>query len=298
MTTDMPTPPGSSLRFGSWQVDCVVTGDFKLDGGAMFGVVPKNLWQKSNPADEQNRIDMTMRVLCLRRCDRVVLVDTGMGHKDNAKSHEIFAVDFRVHSLAGGLAAIGVAPEDVTDVILTHLHFDHAGGCVLREDDTLSLLFPRATHYLQKRHWEWAQHPSERDRASFIPDNYLPIHDAGRLQLLDGPEEILGDLSLHIVDGHTFAQQLVRLHDGDRALLFAGDLVPMHAHVPGPWIMGYDLQPLVTLEEKNTVLSDTAARGDVLVFEHDRAVEAATVLQTDRGFRLGKAGRLSDILGS
>lgn len=269
-----------------------------LDGGAMFGVVPKNLWQKTNPADEQNRIEMTMRVLCLRRGDRVVLVDTGMGHKDDAKFHEIFAVDFRAHTLVGGLAAIGVAPEDVTDVILTHLHFDHAGGCVVRQGNDRALRFPRADHYLQKRHWEWALHPSERDRASFIPDNYLPIHDAGRLRLLDGPEHILDDLSLHVVDGHTFAQQLVRLHDGDRALVFAADLVPMSAHVPGPWIMGYDLQPLVTLAEKNTLLSEVAARGDILLFEHDRAIEAATVTRTDRGFRLGNAGRLADILPS
>ncbi len=286
------------MTFGSWSVDLLETGRFKLDGGAMFGIVPKNLWSKGNPADEQNRIDMTMRSLCLRRGDRVLLVDTGVGHKDSARFHDIFAIDFSRHSLASGLAALGIDATSVTDVILTHLHFDHAGGSVLRNDDRLELAFPNATHYLQRRHWEWALHPSERDRASFLPENFMPLQDAGRLQLLDGEERIFEDLSLQLVHGHTFAQQLVRVHGDDRSLLFAGDLVPMSAHVPGPWIMGYDLQPLVTLQEKNTLLAEAAARGDVLLFEHDPFVEASTVQLTDKGFRLGRSGTLREVLAA
>lgn len=284
------------MTFGSWKVDLLETGRFRLDGGAMFGIVPKNLWSKNNPADERNRIDMTMRSLILRGKDRVVLVDTGVGHKDSAKLHDIYAIDFSGHSLAAGLAALGVDASSVTDVILTHLHFDHAGGSVLRHGEDLALTFPNAIHYVQRRHWEWAMHPSERDRASFFPENYVPIQEAGRLQLLDGAEQILEDLSLQLIDGHTFAQQLVRVHGDGRALLFAGDLVPMSAHVPGPWIMGYDLQPLVTLQEKNIILTEAAARGDVLVFEHDPFVEAATVQQTEKGFRLGLHGTLEDVL--
>ncbi len=286
------------MRFGSWHIDLVETGRFKLDGGAMFGVVPKNLWSRNNPTDDANRIAMTMRSLCLRKDDRVVLVDTGVGHKEDTKFRDIFAIDFSSHSLAHGLASLGIDPASVTDVILTHLHFDHAGGSVDRREGGLALTFPNATHYVQRRHWEWAMHPSDRDRASFLPDNYMPIEDAGRLQLLDGDEQIIDGLSLQIVNGHTFAQQLVRVQGEAQSLLYAGDLVPMSAHVPGPWIMGYDLQPLLTLEEKNALLSDAAVRGDILVFEHDPLVEAATVQHTEKGFRLDRSGTLAQVLES
>lgn len=283
------------MQLGKWKVDLVQTGQFKLDGGAMFGVVPKNLWQKPCPADSQNRIEMTMRTMVLRGDDRVILVDTGMGHKDSEKFHDIFALEFGVFSIPSALAGLGIAAEDVTDIILTHLHFDHAGGCVLRNGDALALTFPNATHYLQRRQWEWALDPSERDRASFLPENYLPIDEAGRLQLLDGEEELFPGISLHVVDGHTFGQQLVRVEGDARSLLYAADLIPMSAHVPGPWIMGYDLQPLVTLAEKNSMLARAAKDGDILVFEHDRAVEAGTVLSTEKGFRLGRHGTLESL---
>lgn len=286
------------MQFGNWKVDLVQTGHFMLDGGAMFGVVPKNLWQKPCPADTQNRIEMTMRTMVLRGNDRVVLVDTGMGHKDSQKFHDIFGVDFREYSIPAALASLDIAAGDVTDVILTHLHFDHAGGSVLREGDALSLTFPNATHYVQRRQWEWALNPSERDRASFLPENHLPIEEAGRLQLLDGEEELFPGVSLHVVDGHTFGQQLVRVDGDARSLLYAADLIPMSAHVPGPWIMGYDLQPLVTLGEKNNLLARAAREGDILVFEHDRAVEAGRVVSTDKGFRLDRYGSLEDVAGA
>ncbi len=286
------------MRFGSWEIDLIETGRFKLDGGAMFGVVPKNLWSKNNPSDEANRIEMTMRSLCLRRGDRVVLVDTGLGHKEHGKFLDIFAVDFTAYTLEKGLRDLGIDPRAVTDVILTHLHFDHAGGSVTFRDGELALTFPEATHYVQKRHWDWAMNPSDRDQASFLPDNYMPIRDAGRLQLLDGAEQILEDLELHVVNGHTFAQQIVRVRAEDRSLLYAGDLIPMSAHVPGPWIMGYDLQPLLTLEEKNSLLTEAADRNDIVLFEHDPHVEAATVQNTAKGFRLEHAGRLEQLLSA
>ncbi|MBE0644201.1 MAG: MBL fold metallo-hydrolase [Bacteroidetes bacterium] len=286
------------MVFGNWQVDLLETGRFKLDGGAMFGVVPKNLWKKNNPPDELNRIDMTMRSLCLRRDDRVIIVDTGVGHKESEKFAQIFAIDFSAFSLVSGLSRLGIEAADVTDVILTHLHFDHAGGSVTRTGADLSLTFPNATHYVQRRHWEWAMNPSDRDRASFLPDNYMPLQDAGRLQLLDGDENIFDDLALDIVNGHTFGQQLVRVQGHGRSLLYTGDLVPMSAHVPGAWIMGYDLQPLLTLEEKNTLLARAASNGDILIFEHDPLVEAATVESTEKGFRLGRYGTLEQLLSS
>ncbi|MFZ1729915.1 MAG: MBL fold metallo-hydrolase [Bacteroidota bacterium] len=284
------------MRFGNWQIDLIETGRLKLDGGAMFGVVPKPLWTKSNPTDELNRIEMTMRSLCLRKDNRVILVDTGVGHKESEKFHSIFAIDFSSFTLTDGLARLGIKASDVTDVILTHLHFDHAGGSVHGRGADLALTFPSATHYVQRMHWDWAMNPSDRDKASFLPDNYMPIRDAGRLQLLDGPEEIIEGLSLNVVNGHTFAQQLVRVHGENRSLLYAGDLVPMSSHVPGPWIMGYDLQPLVTLNEKNSILAQAAMNNDILLFEHDPAIEAATVQSTEKGFRLGGFGSLESLL--
>lgn len=283
------------MEFGSWKVDLLETGRFKLDGGAMFGVIPKPLWNKTNPADERNRIDMTMRALCLRRGDRVILVDTGVGRKESGKFQNIFSIDFSVVSLETGLSALGVSAEEVTDVILTHLHFDHVGGCVRNEGGDLGPMFPNATHYVQRRQWEWAMAPSDRDRASFIDDNYLPLREAGLLQLLDGEEEIFEDMELHIVDGHTFGQQLVRVRNGDASLLYAADLIPMSAHVPGPWIMGYDLQPLVTLKEKYEILTRAVGDRDILLFEHDPFVEAATVERSEKGFRLAHHGKLDEV---
>ncbi len=284
------------MTFGSYTIDTLETGRFRLDGGAMFGVVPKTLWSRGNPADDRNRIEMTMRTLVLRARDRIVLVDTGVGRKLPDKQVEIYDIDFRTHELAHALTECGIAPEAVTDVILTHAHFDHIGGCTVREGDALELQFPNATHYLQHEHWQWALAPSERDRASFLPENYLPIEEAGRLALVDGDVELFDGLHLECVQGHTFAQQLVRLVDGDRSLVFCADLIPMRAHVPAPWIMGYDLQPLVTLREKIAALRRAAERRDILVFEHDPFTEAATVIETERGFAVHNAGTLDALL--
>ncbi len=284
------------MTFGSYSIHTLETGRFRLDGGAMFGVVPKTLWSRSNPADDLNRIDMTMRSLLVRGGDRIVLVDTGVGRKLHDKQMAMYDIAFHEHELVHALARLDITPEQVTDVILTHAHFDHIGGCTVREGDELRLQFPNAVHYLQREHWEWALKPSERDRASFLPENYLPIGEAGRLQLVNGNETLFPDLHLECVHGHTFAQQLVRIVDGDRSLLYCGDLIPMRAHVPAPWIMGYDLQPLVTLREKIDAMRRAAAHRDILVFEHDAFTEAATITETERGFAVLHAGTLADLL--
>ncbi|MBN1448857.1 MAG: MBL fold metallo-hydrolase [Bacteroidetes bacterium] len=284
------------MPFGGFEIGALETGRFKLDGGAMFGVVPKNLWQRSNAADEQNRIDMTMRSLLLRTGDRVILIDAGVGRKEGEKFTSIFAIDFSDCSIETGLKTFGITAEDVTDVILTHLHFDHVGGAVIRENGALSLQFPHATHYVQRKQWEWGLSPSERDRASYFPDNLLPIEEAGKLQLLDGEEELFPGLRLEIVNGHTFGQQLLRISDGDQGLLFAGDLIPMSAHVPAPWIMGYDLQPLVTLAEKQAILDRAVSSRDVLVYEHDAFFEASLVEKGEKGYTAVGKGSLTDAL--
>jgi glyoxylase-like metal-dependent hydrolase (beta-lactamase superfamily II) len=286
------------MKHGPFTIDPVMTGDFRLDGGAMFGVVPRTLWSRGNPPDEHNRIAMTMRALLVRTAERTILVDTGVGNKNPDKFAQIFALDFGQYTLESSLAAHGVAPEDVTDVILTHLHFDHVGGAVRRDDGRLALAFPNAVHYVQRRQWEWALAPSDRDKASYLPDNYLPLRDAEKLALLDGDTELFPGIALHVVDGHTFGQQLVRVTHEGRSVLYCADLVPMSAHIPAPYIMGYDLQPVVTLNEKKRLLDDAAANGDVLVFEHDPGVEAAVVTKDERGYRATATGGIHELLAA
>lgn len=264
----------------------------------MFGVVPKVLWQGENPSDERNRIDMAMRILLLRDSERCILVDTGIGDKDSEKFRSIYAVDHTQWTLKQELARLGLTPDDISDVILTHLHFDHTGGAVELRGSTFVPSFPRARYYIQKRHWEWALQPSEKDRASFIRDNYVPLHDAGQLELLDGPGELFPGISLETVDGHTFAQQLLRVHDDEHSVFFAADLVPLSAHVSVPWVMAYDLQPLLTLQEKNTLMNTLADRGDILVFGHDPFVPAATIGRGERGFVLDRRGSVRELLAS
>ncbi|PLX31209.1 MAG: MBL fold metallo-hydrolase [Ignavibacteria bacterium] len=286
----------SFTTFGRFELAAVHSGTFRLDGGAMFGVVPRNLWQKSNPPDEKNRIDMRMRTLLIRDGDQLILIDTGVGKKNHPKFQDIFAIEFARYSLADQLQLLGIAPEEVTDVILTHLHFDHAGGAVIQQGGSLALQFPNATHYVQKEQWEWALNPSERDRASYFPENYQPIADASRLEILDGETELFPDLHLKIVHGHTFGQQLVRLVDGDQAILYGGDLFPMVSHIPEPWIMGYDLQPLVTLREKQQILAEAVENRDIIFFEHDAEADAALVVKDEKGFRAGEPGPLADVV--
>ncbi|MCZ7555305.1 MAG: MBL fold metallo-hydrolase [Bacteroidia bacterium] len=284
------------MTFGRYEIFLIESGRFRLDGGAMFGVVPKPMWEKVNEVDAQNRVAMTMRSLVLRDEKRVILVDTGVGDKDGEKFQSIYAIDHSQFRLADQLAALGIATEDVTDVVLTHLHFDHVGGCVRRMGERLEPVFTHARHYVQQRHWDWAMRPSDKDKASFIPDNYLPLHDAGLLSFLDGETELFEGLHLEIVNGHTFAQQMVRIAGDGRSLLYAADLIPMSAHIPAPWIMSYDLQPLVTLEEKLRVLDRSAREGDIVLFEHDTGTEAASIVRTEKGYTAGVRGRLADVL--
>ncbi|MEM1116717.1 MAG: MBL fold metallo-hydrolase [Bacteroidota bacterium] len=271
---------------GGYQVDLVEAGRLGLDGGAMFGIVPRPLWERQIVPDGRNRIPLAMRCLLLRGHGRTVLVDTGLGHKADAKFASIYAVDHGHSTLLGSLARLGVGPEAVTDVVLTHLHFDHAGGATTRDPDgTLRLTFPEADHYVQRAHWAWA-HESDREAASFLAENLDPLEASGRLVLLDGPDALpLPDVSLHVVDGHTRGQQLVQVGEGAGALLYAADLVPTAAHVPALWIMAYDIEPLTTLREKTRLLERAASESWTVVFEHDPEVACARIEATEKGFR-------------
>jgi glyoxylase-like metal-dependent hydrolase (beta-lactamase superfamily II) len=276
------------MKIGTYDLQAIETGTFALDGGAMFGVVPKPLWEKAHPPDTRNRITMSARALLVRGEGRTILVDTGNGNKYDTKFKEIYALDETATDLDRSLRAAGVAPEEVTDVVLTHLHFDHAGGATRRTPDGVEPSFPNARYHVQRAHLEAARAPTERDRASFLPDDVQPLIRRKQLLLVDGEQELFPGFRVLTMSGHTTALQCPLISDGTTSLLYCADLVPLHSHCQLPWIMGYDLRPLVTLEEKRRVLTQAAAERWVLFFEHDPAIAAGRVERTDKGFRFGE----------
>lgn len=256
------------MQAGAWRVDSLLLGRFRLDGGAMFGVVPKVLWETVAPADEHNRIRLAMRCLLLRDGKHVVLVDCGLGHKEDERFRGQFALEQPAGILERELARFDVRPDQVTDLILTHLHFDHSGGAVIREPDgRLAPQFPNARIHLQRRQWEWAFERHPRDRASYLTDNLEPLKD-WHLRLLDGEVSILPGISAIVVDGHSPGMQMVAV-EGDPGLVFLADLVPTVAHLPLAWVMGYDLEPLKTVAERQRLGAWAYDRRTRLVFEHD-----------------------------
>ncbi len=274
------------MQIGLYDVFTIETGYVSLDGGAMFGVVPKTLWSKSNPPDEQNRILLAMRVLVIRSADRLILVDAGVGQKMSGKLNQIYNVDHSREDMINGLARHGIAPADVTDVIITHLHFDHIGGATYNDNGTLRLTFPNAIHHVQDEQWHWALKPSEKDQASYMPENYQPIAEAGKLNILPGPGTLFPGIELLVMYGHTHGMQLPKISDGETTLLYTADLIPTASHIPLPYIMAYDNNPMTTLEEKKRLLPKIAAGDWILVFEHDPFRAAATVEETARGYQL------------
>ena len=274
------------MKIGDYQVHTLNTGFFALDGGAMFGVVPKKLWSREHPADEENRIRMALRTLLLKSEDRVVLVDTGIGNKFPEKYQKIYGIDQGTNPLFDALAKHDVTPDQVTDVILTHLHFDHAGGATYYKDGELVPSFPQARHWVQSRNLEWAYHPTEKDRASYIQDNFEPLKAAGLFEVRSSAGELMPGISAWVSDGHTIGQQLVKISDGETTVVFCADIIPMASHLKLPYIMGYDLQPLVTLEEKRRVLTQAAAEDWILVFEHDPNIVACRIEAGEKNFTI------------
>jgi glyoxylase-like metal-dependent hydrolase (beta-lactamase superfamily II) len=274
------------------------TGFFKLDGGAMFGVVPKTLWNKLNPADADNLCAWAMRCLLIEEGDRLILVDNGIGDKQEAK----FFGHYHLHgddSLERSLARHGFQPADVTDVVLTHLHFDHCGGSIKRVGDRLEPAFPNAIHWSNDRHWEWAVHPNEREKASFLKENILPIRESGRLSMLPvvetGLSELIGNVGVRFVFGHTDAMMLPQVSYKGRTLVFMADLLPAAAHLPLPYVMAYDMFPLTTLREKKAFLEEAVEKDYVLFFEHDPSIECCTLQRTEKGIRMKESFRLSEL---
>jgi glyoxylase-like metal-dependent hydrolase (beta-lactamase superfamily II) len=282
------------MKLGGWHFRAYTDGLFRLDGGSMFGVVPRVLWEKQHPPDGMNRIQLTLRCLVADGGGRRFLIDTGLGDRWDDKGKGMFDIERRPAHLLSEFALDGVSPESITDVILTHLHFDHCGGAVRRDGDQLKPAFPAARYWVQKQQWNWASSPTERDRASFRSDDFAPLADAGCLELVDGSHEIAPGVRVRPIHGHTPGQQMVEFHTDDGVVAYCGDLIPFASQVHAPWIMGFDLNPLLTLTEKKEFLSRASEDEYVLVFEHDPVVEAATVEFADDRFRIKETFTLAE----
>ncbi len=288
----------SKTTLGDFELYTIETGDIKLDGGAMFGVVPKTLWSRGVPADDKNRISMTMRCLLIKsnQTGKVYLIDNGVGTKFNDKMVNIYQIDFAQKELSRSLEAQGFRFEDITDIIFTHLHFDHCGGTTFfNENDELDFAFPNATYHITKRHWETAINPNAREQASFLNENIEPLKQSKNVHLVDDNFEYEPGLSTIVVNGHTLGQQLPKIKADGKTIVFVADLLPTHVHLPLPWVMGYDMRPIETLTEKERFLKDAVAGNWFLFLQHDLDGEMIQITEEDGKYMVSKTLTLSDL---
>ncbi|HTO37765.1 MAG TPA: MBL fold metallo-hydrolase [Brumimicrobium sp.] len=274
------------------------TGNFKLDGGAMFGIVPKSIWSKTNPADESNMCSWSMRAMLIEDGNRLMLIDTGIGDKQSEKFFSYYYL-FGNDSLIGNLKQLGFSPDDVTDVFLTHLHFDHVGGAVKRMgEDRFVPVFKNATYWSNDKHWKWATEPNPREKASFLAENILPIQESGQLKFIertgDFTANAFNNIDIQFVDGHTESQMLPHIQYKDKTIVFVADLLPSTGHIPLPYVMGYDTRPLLTLSEKEKFLKKAADENYILFLEHDVMNECCTVKNTEKGVRLDQTFKFNE----
>ena len=268
----------------------VEAGNFKLDGGAMFGVVPKTLWERTNPSDDKNRIEMASRCLLVEEGKRLILIDTGMGNKQGDSFFRHYGL-WGNYSLVSSLALAGFHPDDITDVFFTHLHFDHCGGAVNKDNSgKLIPAFKNAYYWVHKSHWEWATFPNAREKASFLPDNILPLEQSGQLKFIEDPGPFIKEtpfpFSIQLIDGHTEKQMLPLIEYQGEKILYAADLVPTVGHIPIPYIMGYDTRPLLTLKEKEQILRNSFEKEVLLFLQHDPHHQLISLQNTEKGIRM------------
>jgi len=293
------------------KIHAINTGHFKLDGGAMFGVVPKAIWNKLNPADENNMCSWAMRCMLIEDEGKLILIDTGIGDKQDEK----FFGHYYLHgddTLDRSLAALGYNRNDITDVLLTHLHFDHCGGAIVRDGDKLVPAFPNAVYWSNELHWDWAVNPNEREKASFLKENILPIQESGQLKFIPHPpkgspaagqsganklaeQKFTENISLLFADGHTESMMLPKIRYKDRTIVFMADLLPSLGHIPIPYVMAYDMFPLTTLKEKRSFLQTALDENYILFFEHDPVNECCVLQKTEKGIRAGDTFRLNEM---
>jgi glyoxylase-like metal-dependent hydrolase (beta-lactamase superfamily II) len=271
------------------------TGLFKLDGGAMFGVVPKTIWQKTNPPDDTNMCTWAMRCLLIEDGDKLILMDNGIGDKQDAK----FFSHYYLHgndSLIKSIHKAGFSVNDITDMFLTHLHFDHCGGGVQKVGDKLELTFPKATYWSNVDHWKWATEPNAREKASFLKENILPMKESGHLKFIDENQPSpFNQFNIFFASGHTDKMMIPKIHYKGKTICYMADLLPSVGHIPLPYVMGYDTRPLLTLAEKETFMNEAADNQYILFLEHDSVNECCTVKRTDKGVRVDKMFSLSEI---
>ena len=271
------------------------TGFFKLDGGAMFGVVPKVMWQKFYPADADNLCTWAMRCLLIEEANRLILIDTGLGGKQSEK----FFANYQPHGDASLLTSIqkaGYSADDVTDVILTHLHFDHCGGAITgNAENGYRPAFKNAVYWSHSAHWQWAVKPNAREKASFLKENILPIEESGQLKFLDKADFAMAEIKFHIMNGHTEAMVLPEVKYKEHSIVYCADLLPSPHHVPLPYVMAYDVRPLQTLSEKAVFLGEAVAQKKIMFFEHDRSIECCRLLESEKGIRPTEGFLLKDL---
>lgn len=273
------------MKIGKYNLRFIQTGLFALDGGAMFGIIPKPLWEKSNPPDEKNRIKLGAKSLLLESDSRKILVDTGIGSNWDEKFLKIYDVEFHHNNLFDELNKVNIKPDEISDVILTHLHFDHTGGSVIEQNGKMIPAFPNANYHVQKEHFDWALNPSDRDRGSFIKNRFVPLAEEGILNFIDD-KYFDDEIEFIKVYGHTIGMQLLKIFDSSNTILYCADLVPTSSHVPIPYVMGYDILPLNTVKEKNELFPIAVEEEWKLIFEHDPKTLAATINKTEKGYSL------------
>lgn len=276
------------------------TGNFKLDGGAMFGVVPKTLWSKTNPADENNMCNWSMRSMLIQDGNRLILIDAGIGDKQSEKFFSHYYMN-GTDSLTGNLEKLGFSKDDITDVFLTHLHFDHCGGAIQWNKDRTGFepVFKNAIYWSTENHWKWATEPNPREKASFLSENILPIQESGQLQFVNRignfTTNVFPNFDVLFVDGHTESMMIPHIRYNGKTIVFMADLLPSTGHIPLPYVMGYDTRPLITMSEKELFLNTAAEKEFVLFLEHDSVNECCTLQQTEKGVRLKDTFRFAEM---
>lgn len=273
------------------------TGNFMLDGGAMFGTVPKSIWQKINPANDQNMCNWAMRCLLVEDGNRLILIDNGMGEKQSEKFFGYYYLN-GIHSLKKSLHDAGVDFNDITDVVLTHLHFDHCGGSVKWNTmkDNYELTFPNATYWVHESHWNHAVNPNPREKASFLKENMLPIQELGHLKFMPDNLQITDNISGILAQGHTESMFCPKISIGNQTLVFMADMIPSIGHIKPNYVMGYDIRPLETMKERESFLKKAVSDEYILFFEHDLSIECGTISVGERGYQIQNAGNLSDFV--
>jgi len=276
------------------KIHVINTGNFKLDGGAMFGVVPKTLWSKTNPADENNMCSWAMRCLLIETENKKILIDTGIGNKQNEKFFKYFYLH-GTENLVTSLRQINIAPEEITDVFFTHLHFDHCGGAIIKHNTSYELLFKNALHITNKIHWDLANNPNTREKASFLKENFDLIQKKNKLKFIEEGMWIK-NIEIRFFHGHTAAQMIPIITYKNKKIVFMADLLPSIGHIPLPYVMGYDTQPLLTLKEKKTFFKEAVENDYILFLEHDYKYECCTLKKTEKGIRVDRFGKLNELL--